>query len=288
MDKEKSNYYQEPTRESKNERSFQGVWIPKEIYLDDRLGALDKILLAEIASLDTGDGCYASNEYLAEFCQCGLRQITTIISKLKSLGLVEQVRTDGRRRWLKCTLAKIARQTSKNCEAESQKVRGSENVTTKDIFNNIYNNINNIPLRDKDNTDVVSSSLPPKGAVADHEDDWEQFWKSYTPVKIDGRVVQKGSKSVARKKYMQIRKKGVTHDELMQGMLAYIRYCKENAILSCGVAVFLNQERWKDDYGGPVVLAESPKLNDAQQELMRQGADFLRKYGDGNDSGYFF
>ena len=50
-------YTQEPTMESKNERSFQGVWIPKEIYLDDRLGALDKILLAEIASLDTGDGC---------------------------------------------------------------------------------------------------------------------------------------------------------------------------------------------------------------------------------------
>ena len=144
------------------------------------------------------------------------------------------------------------------------------------------------PLRDINNTDVLFTSLPPKGAVADHEDDWEQFWKSYTPVKIDGRVVQKGSKSVARKKYMQIRKKGVTHDELMQGMLAYIRYCKENAILSCGVAVFLNQERWKDDYGGPVVLAESTKLNDAQQELMRQGADFLRKYGDGNDSGYFF
>lgn len=144
------------------------------------------------------------------------------------------------------------------------------------------------PLRDINKTDVLFTSLPPKGAVADHEDDWEQFWKSYTPVKIDGRVVQKGSKSVARKKYMQIRKKGVTQTELMQGMLAYIRYCQENAILSCGVAVFLNQERWKDDYGGPVVLAESPKLNDAQQELMRQGADFLRKYGDGNDGGYFF
>ena len=272
-------YTQEPTRESKNERSFQGVWIPKEIYLDDRLGALDKILLAEIASLDTGDGCYASNEYLAEFCQCGLRQITTIISKLKSLGLVEQVRTDGRRRWLKCTLAKSARQTSKNCEAESQKVRGSENVTTKDIFNNIYNNINNnIPLRDINNTDVLFTSLPPKGAVADHEDDWEQFWKSYTPVKAGGRVVQKGSKSVARKKYMQIRKKGVTHDELMQGMLAYIRYCKENAILSCGVAVFLNQERWKDDYGGAVALARQMSREERkQQEQMDIYRDFLER-----------
>ena len=278
-------YTQEPTMESKNERSFQGVWIPKEIYLDDRLGALDKILLAEIASLDTGDGCYASNEYLAEFCQCGLRQITTIISKLKSLGLVEQVRTDGRRRWLKCTLAKTARQTSKNCEAESQKVRGSENVTTKDIFNNIYNNI---PLRDINNTDVLFTSLPPKGAVSDHEDDWEKFWDSYVPVKAGGRLVGKGSKATAEKKYKQLLAKGVKPEDILRGLQAYLRFCQNNGQLTCGVTVFLNQERWKDDYGGPVVLAESPKLNDAQQELMRQGADFLRKYGDGNDSGYFF
>lgn len=134
------------------------------------------------------------------------------------------------------------------------------------------------PLRDINNTDVLFTSLPPKGAVADHEDDWEQFWKSYTPVKAGGRLVGKGSKSVARKKYMQIRKKGVTHDELMQGMLAYIRYCKENAILSCGVAVFLNQERWKDDYGGAVALARQMSREERkQQEQMDIYRDFLER-----------
>ena len=277
MDKEKSNYYQEPTRESKNERSFQGVWIPKEIYLDDRLGALDKILLAEIASLDTGDGCYASNEYLAEFCQCGLRQITTIISKLKSLGLVEQVRTDGRRRWLKCTLAKIARQTSKNCEAESQKVRGSENVTTKDIFNNIYNNINNIPLRDKDNTDVLSSSLPPKGAGAG-DAAWEEFWNEYKPVKTKDGLVAKGSKKVAEKKYKQLLAKGVKPEDILHGLRAYLAYCQNNGRLTCGVTVFLNQERWKDDYGGAVALARQMSREERkQQEQMDIYRDFLER-----------
>lgn len=277
MDKEKSNYYQGPTKESKNERSFQGVWIPKEIYLDDRLGALDKILLAEIASLDTGDGCYASNEYLAEFCQCGLRQITTIISKLKSLGLVEQVRTDGRRRWLKCTLAETARQTSRKCEAEPQKVRGSENDTTKDIFNNIYNNINNIPLRDKDNTDVLSSSLPPKGAGAG-DAAWEEFWNEYKPVKTKDGLVAKGSKKVAEKKYKQLLAKGVKPEDILRGLRAYLAYCQNNGRLTCGVTVFLNQERWKDDYGGAVALARQMSREERkQQEQMDIYRDFLER-----------
>lgn len=277
MDNEKSNYYQKPTRETKNERSFQGVWIPKEIYLDERLGALDKILLAEIASLDTGDGCYASNEYLAEFCQCGLRQITTIISKLKSLGLVEQVRTDGRRRWLKCTLAKTARQTSKNCEAEPQKVLGSENDTTKDIFNNIYNNIYNIPLRDKDNTDVLSSSLPPKGAGAG-DAAWEEFWNEYKPVKTRDGLVAKGSKKVAEKKYKQLLAKGVKPEDILSGLRAYLAYCQNNGRLTCGVTVFLNQERWKDDYGGAVALARQMSREERkQQEQMDIYRDFLER-----------
>lgn len=271
-------YTQEPTRESKNERSFQGVWIPKEIYLDDRLGALDKILLAEIASLDTGDGCYASNEYLAEFCQCGLRQITTIISKLKSLGLVEQVRTDGRRRWLKCTLAKNARQTSRNCEAELQKTRGRKNDTNKDLFNNIYNNINNI-----------SHAAPNGTADGTAQEHWEKFWASYVPVKAGGRLVGKGSKATAEKKYKRLLAKGICPQDIMRGLQAYLRFCQNNGQLTCGVTVFLNQERWKDDYGGAVALArQQTKMNSAQTELMRQGAEFLRKYGEKNEGGNLF
>lgn len=269
MDKENPNY---------NERSFQGVWIPKEIYLDYRLGALDKILLAEIASLDTGDGCYASNEYLAEFCQCGLRQITTIISKLKSLGLVEQVKTDGRRRWLKCTLAKNARQTSRNCEAEPQKVLGRKTDTTKDIFNNINNNINNI-----------SHAAPNGSADGDTQEHWEKFWDSYVPVKAGGRVVGKGSKATAEKKYKQLLGKGVKPEDILRGLRAYLDYCQRNGHLTCGATVFLNQERWKDDYGGAVALArQQTKMNSAQTELMRQGAEFLRKYGEKNESGDLF
>ena len=270
MDKEKPNYY---------------AIIPADVRYDTELSANEKLLYGEISALCNKLGyCYATSSYFAELYNVDIRTVRRWLEHLAQRGYIKSEINRDNVQQRKITLVIGA---DKNVLGVGQKcpTGADKNV----LQNNINkNNTRNIPLRDINNTDVLFTSLPPKGAVADHEDDWEQFWKSYTPVKIDGRVVQKGSKSVARKKYMQIRKKGVTHDELMQGMLAYIRYCKENAILSCGVAVFLNQERWKDDYGGPVVLAESPKLNDAQQELMRQGADFLRKYGDGNDSGYFF
>ena len=45
-------------------RDFKGVWIPKRVFLDERLNAIEKIILIEIDSLDAEDseGCYARNE----------------------------------------------------------------------------------------------------------------------------------------------------------------------------------------------------------------------------------
>lgn len=83
-------------------RDFKGIWIPKEIYLDKRLSAIDKMVLAEINSLCNDDtGCYASNEYLAYFCQCSPSKISKSISKLKDLGYVSIIGFDGRKRMLK-------------------------------------------------------------------------------------------------------------------------------------------------------------------------------------------
>ena len=53
-----------------NNRDFKGVWIDKSIWLDKNLSATEKVILAEIDSLNNENGCYASNNYFAEFCQC--------------------------------------------------------------------------------------------------------------------------------------------------------------------------------------------------------------------------
>ena len=106
------------------DRDFKGVWIPKEVWLDNRLSALDKMVLVEIDSLDREEsGCYASNKYLAEFCQCSETKVSNAISKLKELGYVTAENFDGRQRVLRGCLTKNARQPYKKCEADLQKMQ---------------------------------------------------------------------------------------------------------------------------------------------------------------------
>lgn len=121
-------------------RDFKGVWIPKEVWLDGRLSMLDKGILAEIDSLDNGEsGCFASNEHLAEFCQCSLTKVSTSISKLIELGYLTVASFDGRKRFLKSSLSKSERQTFKNCKADFQILKDSNtysNPSIKTIKNN--------------------------------------------------------------------------------------------------------------------------------------------------------
>ncbi|MBS7390251.1 MAG: helix-turn-helix domain-containing protein, partial [Oscillospiraceae bacterium] len=106
------------------ERDFKGIWIPKQIWLDKRLSALDKIILAEIDSLDCGErGCYASNRALSEFCQCSEAKITKSISKLISLGYLYIQSFDGRQRQIRSRLVENTKQTRKKYEADSQKIQ---------------------------------------------------------------------------------------------------------------------------------------------------------------------
>lgn len=119
---------------AENERDFKGVWITKEVWLDERLNALDKIILTEIDSLDRRErGCYASNKSIAEFCQCSETKVSTAISKLIKLEYIYVQKFDGRQRELKSRLSNFERQNFKNCKADIKNLKD----------NNTDNNINN-------------------------------------------------------------------------------------------------------------------------------------------------
>ncbi len=106
------------------ERDFKGVWIPKELYLDTNLSWAEKILLIEIHSLDRGEGCYASNQYLAEFVQCTEKSLANMLTKLRKLQYLTTVKFDGRKRWIRATHPSLmkadfiseGKQTSQNYE----------------------------------------------------------------------------------------------------------------------------------------------------------------------------
>lgn len=82
-------------------RDFKGIWIPKAVWLDEDLTTLEKCLLAEIDSLDKGQGCYASNEYLASFFGLSQSRMANIITELRQRGYLKTVRFDGRVRFLR-------------------------------------------------------------------------------------------------------------------------------------------------------------------------------------------
>ncbi|MEC5268245.1 helix-turn-helix domain-containing protein [Heyndrickxia coagulans] len=69
-------------------RPFEGVWIPKEIWLNENLNLVEKVLLAEIDSLDNGDGCLESNGYFAEFLGLSKNRISRLLSNLKKKGFI--------------------------------------------------------------------------------------------------------------------------------------------------------------------------------------------------------
>ena len=87
---------------------FIGLWIPKEIYLDDELNLTYKIILSEIYSLSSKnpEGCYASNKYLASFCRCSESAVTNAISDMKAMGYLSESKSDGRKRWIQVSLEK--------------------------------------------------------------------------------------------------------------------------------------------------------------------------------------
>ena len=110
-------------------RDFKGVWIPKRVFLDERLNAIEKIILIEIDSLDAEDseGCYASNEYLANFCKSSMTKVSTSISKLIKLGYLYVSKNDGRKRYLKSRLSNSESQDFKKSEPDLPEMKESNN-----------------------------------------------------------------------------------------------------------------------------------------------------------------
>ena len=136
-------------------RDFKGVWIPKEIWLNEELTMLEKVIFVEIDSLDGPEHCYASNEYFATFCNCSESKVSKAIKKLKELGMIEEVSFDGRHRKLR--VVKNATESSKKCYPESQKcyliIQQVKQIIIKILLKKNYNlgtfnsAVNNLSLR---------------------------------------------------------------------------------------------------------------------------------------------
>ena len=147
------------------ERDFKGIWIPAEVWLDERLNPLEKVILMEIDSLDCGEkGCYASNEYIAGFCQCSESKVAHAVTRLVELGYVSRKSFDGRQRILQSRLAKFARQNSKVCKADVQNLQESNIDSNIDINSSIKKEYKESP-QESDFTAAVVDYLNEKAGT---------------------------------------------------------------------------------------------------------------------------
>lgn len=69
-------------------RDFKGVWIPRDIWLDQNLTWTEKLLLVEIDSLARNGECFASNAYFAEFFSLSKDRISRVVASLRDKGYV--------------------------------------------------------------------------------------------------------------------------------------------------------------------------------------------------------
>lgn len=200
-------------------RNFKGVWIPKEIYLDRDLDATEKILYAEIDSLDKEEegGCYASNEHLANFCMCSKSKVSSGISKLIEKGYIYVEKFDGRKRWLRVRKNKNQCESSggKSADYQNNDCRLPENGMQKSFScdsasrknDERNNNISNIDINTLNNTDINAFT-----SIEEVKGDIYAFERKSTP--------QKQEKSAPKVPYIDAR--NFTWEELHEHIYARV------------------------------------------------------------------
>ena len=226
------------------ERDFKGVWIPKEIWLNEELGWSEKILLVEIDSLSKNGECFASNEYFAKFMGCHKKHISRLVSNLAEKGLItvdliykpDSKQIDKRIIHVPTRNKNVPTPPQKGSDPRNENVPTPRNKKVEDIntsFNNTINNtINNKKLNKKE-------KQPSKA-----EQEFESLWKLYPR--------KQGSKKKARESYQKAIKNGTaTYEEVRNGIEMYIKYNEYHNVseefIKHGSSWF-NQECWSNDY----------------------------------------
>ena len=228
-------------------RDFKGVWIPKEVWLDERLSALDKIILTEIDSLDGERGCYASNKRLADFCQCSESKISKSVSLLIELNYIYVESFDGRKRILRSRLSKNNNQTSKNYDAGEQKKRHiNTNINTTINTNKINNN-----------------DQPAKPSDQELNREFEDLWHLYP---------RKQGKAKALEAYKRARKAGVDKTTVLDGITRYHAQIKANKTASRYImqgSTWFNGKRWEDEYTNQPTTRPKTKQEQIDDEWLQ-------------------
>jgi hypothetical protein len=136
-------------------RKFEGIWIPRDIWLSTDFSVIEKIFIVEINSLDNEKGCYASNKYFSEFFKLSKSRVSQIITALieKQIISAEYIR-EGKQ--VKKRILKIKQGVFRKLNNPIKKTKQGylENCEENNTYiNNTMNNtINNVSTFRADDT----------------------------------------------------------------------------------------------------------------------------------------
>lgn len=120
-------------------RDFKGIWIPKEVWLSEDLTMQEKLFFVEINSLDNDRGCFANNEYFANFFWISKTRVSEVINSLVAKWYISSTIENslGNQRILKTLLKESLRGYTRKVE-EGLKEKFKHNNTVNNTSNNIY------------------------------------------------------------------------------------------------------------------------------------------------------
>jgi|688.fasta_scaffold393421_2 hypothetical protein len=211
------------------DRDFKGVWIPKDLYLDKSLSWTEKILLVEINSLDKNIdlGCYASNEYLAEFIGKSTGTTANLISGLIKRGYLFQVFFDGRSRGLRV----------KNIKENESRLHENVKQTSRKRESSVHENVNE-PSRKREHSNIYSNTDSNTDSNIMSDGDlsiFEKWWELYGKKQDKKDCYKKWTKLTG-----DIKQRIIAHTEMYVKATPEIQY-RKNPL------TYLNKESWNND-----------------------------------------
>lgn len=205
---------------------FKGIWIPKEIWLNDNLSVMEKLFLVEIDSLDNEKGCFASNKYFSEFFKITKGRSTQIIKSLESKGLVTiSYRYEGKE--IKERIIKVVNKLSTPVNKLNQ---GSKFIKSGYLEN-------------ADDSNTSTSNTNNNNTVLKYGDFFNEWWKLYP---------NKKGKEAAQKKFEKLLEEDkVKFEDLINGVEKYKLEVDQKNTPKQYIkhpTTWLNQGCWLDDY----------------------------------------
>ena len=241
------------------ERDFKGVWIPKEIWLNEDLNWTEKLLLVEIDSLAKNGECFASNDHFAKFLRVSIRQVQNSLAVLKQYGFISTF--------------VIYRENSKEVEKRIITPHVKNYMTPRNKVRDPHEENVYTPHEEKcmDNNTLVINTITNTKSKNTYEQEFEKLWAKY-PRKI--------GKKKAFDSFKKARKvKKIPYEVIESGLYRYLNYIEQQELDEQYIqhgSTFFNQEKWQDEF---ITTGVNRKPKNAMEYYRQQ-------YGEENQSGF--